>query len=78
MSAEKIAAAHRAMQILASMDTDHARELNGYGFNKADCFIGHSLANRGSLSPKQAVLAAKLANKYRRQLPAEIVETIKA
>lgn len=78
MSPAKVAAAHGALRMLAAMDTDHARDENGMGFNKADTMIGHSLAQRGSLTPKQAVLAAKLANKYRRQLPAELLETLTA
>lgn len=78
MSAEKVAAAHRALQMLAAMDMDHARFENGVGFNKADSIIGHSLASRAILSQKQAVLAAKLANKYRRQLPSELLATLTA
>jgi hypothetical protein len=53
------------------MDWDHAQEVNGIGFSKIDVGIGHDLAGRDALSPKQAALGAKLTNKYRRQLPEE-------
>lgn len=70
-------AALRGLQILASMDGDRAREINGVGFSQADVYIGHSLSQRISLTPKQAVLAIKLVNKYRRQLPEELVAAAK-
>ena len=38
-----------------------------------DVQIGHSLAERLLLTPKQAVLGAQLVRKYRKQLPDEIV-----
>jgi SWI/SNF-related matrix-associated actin-dependent regulator 1 of chromatin subfamily A len=63
-----VALALRAMQILAGMDQDKAQELNGMGFSKIDCAIGHSFAERSFLSPKQAVIACRLAVKYKRQL----------
>jgi SWI/SNF-related matrix-associated actin-dependent regulator 1 of chromatin subfamily A len=56
------------LQRIAGMDEDFARERNDVGFNKIDGIIGHSLANQRSLSNKQAVIARKLCNKYRRQL----------
>lgn len=68
---------HRGLGILAGLDGDHAREQNGIGFSKMDVEIGHSLARQGMLSKRQAVLAARLCNKYRRQLPEEIVAMAK-
>jgi hypothetical protein len=59
---------------LAGLDIDGARELNNVGFNKIDSGIGRTLAERSSLSPKQAALGAKLVKKYHRQLPAEVIE----
>jgi hypothetical protein len=56
------------LQIIAGMDEDYASERNDVGFNKIDGKIGHSLANQEKLSNKQAVIARKLCNKYRRQL----------
>lgn len=53
---------------LAGMDEDFASERNDMGFNKIDGRIGHSLARMQTLSNKQAVIARKLCNKYRRQL----------
>lgn len=74
---KQIEAALKCLQILTAMDGDKARDLNGMGFSKADCYIGHELAKRWMLSPKQAVIAIKLANKYRRQLPDELVAAAK-
>jgi hypothetical protein len=36
------------------------------------------LAESGSLSPRQGAIAAKLCNKYRRQLPENIADAAKA
>jgi SNF2 family DNA or RNA helicase len=75
-TAERIEAVHRGLQMLAGM-CDGARSLDGAGFNKMDTFIGRSLAEAWVLSPKQAALGAKLVNKYRRQLPEQIVTLAK-
>jgi SWI/SNF-related matrix-associated actin-dependent regulator 1 of chromatin subfamily A len=56
------------LKVLASFDSDMARDSNMIGFNKMDTLIGHSLASQGNLSDKQALLARKLVQKYRRQL----------
>lgn len=74
MTPERIELIHAGLKLLAGMDTDHAREINGMGFSKFDGGIGHSLARAIMLSPKQAVLGAKLVTKYRRQLSEDIVE----
>ena len=63
-----------AVQMLAGM-CDGAWQLDDVGFNKIDTQIGHAFAARASLSPRQAVFAAKLARKYRRQLP-ETINTV--
>jgi SWI/SNF-related matrix-associated actin-dependent regulator 1 of chromatin subfamily A len=73
---EQITTIHTGLRILAGMDYDGARELNDVGFNKLDTQIGRSLAERMSLTPKQAALGAKLLKKYHRQLPEEINETV--
>lgn len=70
-------AAVAALGLLASMDMDRAGELNGIGFNKIDTHIGHDLASKQSLSPKQTALAWKLAIKYRGQLPGDLAEQLK-
>lgn len=66
------AAAHEALRLLAATDTDRARIVNGVGFNKLDGRIGHELASRDRLTPRQAVLALRIARKYHRQLPADL------
>ena len=71
MTAEQRTTAHSAVQMIAGM-CDGARDLDDVGFNKIDAFIGHKLAHEVALSPRQAVLAATLARKYRRQLPEHI------
>lgn len=70
----QIAAIHTGLKMLAGLDGDYAREQNGIGFSRIDVAIGHSLAERYSLTPRQAALGQKLVNKYRRQLPVEVVE----
>lgn len=68
LTAAEIADIHQKLRILAGMDQDHAAQLNGVGFSRIDGQIGHSLAERMILTPKQAALGAKLAHKYRGQL----------
>ncbi len=75
---EQQAAILQALRLLAAMDTDRAREVNGVGFNKFDGTIGHDLAARASLSPKQAALGRKIARKYRRQIGDEMVAAMGA
>lgn len=64
-----------ALRLISGADPDRARELNGVGFNRYDGDLGHELAERSlaSLSPKQRALVVKLAHKYRRQLPPDLV-----
>jgi SWI/SNF-related matrix-associated actin-dependent regulator 1 of chromatin subfamily A len=75
MSKAQIEAAHHAMKVLAGV-CDGARSWDDRGFNKLDTDFGKRLANQSWLSPKQAMYAAKLANKYRRQLPEELLKVI--
>ncbi len=67
-----IALVRQGLSLLAGSDTDFARVRNDVGFSKVDAAIGHDLANRPTLSPKQAALGAKLIAKYHRQMPEEI------
>lgn len=69
---EQSAAIHQGLKILAAR-CDGAHDLDGAGFNKFDTNIGKSLAARQTLSTRQAVLGKKLVNKYRGQLPADLV-----
>jgi hypothetical protein len=48
------------------------------GFNRMDTRIGKSLAMSDQLTRKQAVLGAKIVKKYHRQLPATLMEVIRA
>jgi len=72
---EQREAAGRAMQLLAGQ-CDGAIALDGAGFSKWDADTGLNLAlvsQRGDLTDGQVWLAAKLATRYRRQLPADLL-----
>lgn len=56
------------LRIIAGYDADRAATKNDIGFNRFDGRLGHSLAEQNFLTDKQAMLARKLVNKYRRQL----------
>lgn len=70
---EQCAAVHLCLQRLAGV-CDGAAEIDGCGYNKIDARIGHSLANQGYLTKRQAALGQKLVRKYRRQLGAAALE----
>lgn len=67
LTTETIEQIHQALRLLAGM-CDGASSLDGSGFSKIDVRIGHELAGRPRLSPRQAALGWKLARKYRRQV----------
>lgn len=67
LTESEISEIHDKLRRIAGM-CDGAQSLDGYGFNKMDAGIGHSLANCERLTSRQAALGAKLARKYRRQL----------
>jgi SWI/SNF-related matrix-associated actin-dependent regulator 1 of chromatin subfamily A len=69
----QIAAVHQALRMLADFDCDHAKVLNGIGFSRIDGMIGHSLADCGRLTPKQAALGQTLVRKYRKQVPESLL-----
>ena len=73
ISAERGRAIHAALRVIAGMDGDRARELNGRGFSRIDGAFGHDLAGRDCLTERQVVAGLKLVNKYRRQIPAELL-----
>lgn len=58
---------HRALRTLAGK-CDGAQRLDGCGFNKADTYIGHQLADASFLSKRQAALGRKVIRKYHGQL----------
>lgn len=72
LTPESIAAIHQGLRMLARV-CDGAMALDGSGFNRFDSVLGKSLAQMGRLTGKQAILGKKLCNKYRRQLPAEVL-----
>jgi hypothetical protein len=59
---------HEKLKTIAAMDRDHARCVNGIGFNKIDGYMGHQLAQTMFLSKKQAVIGKRLVKKYAGQL----------
>ena len=75
LSEAQILAVHRALKTLAGM-CDGATTLDGSGFNKLDARIGHNLAETLQLTQRQAKLGLRLAKKYHRQLPPEILEAL--
>lgn len=62
-----------ALKAIAGM-CNYATTWDGAGFSKVDTIVGHSLATQMFLTPRQAALGRKLVNKYRRQLPAELLK----
>ena len=68
LTPEQIAAIHHALNMLAGR-CDGAASWDGAGFSKVDVAIGHSLAERLFITPKQAALGRRLVRKYQRQLP---------
>lgn len=65
-----------ALRVVAANDGDRASIQNGRGFGKFDGEFGHSLAAQRSLSPKQVQAGLKLALRYRRQLPDDLVQAL--
>lgn len=78
ISPELVVRIHWALKLLAAMDWDRARFENGVGFSKYDGKIGHSLAQAGELTPRQAALGALLVLRYHRQLDPQLVEDVRA
>lgn len=68
-------AAQFAMQLLAGV-CDGAQELDGAGFNRLDTTVGHKLANLDTMTDGQVFLARRLATKYKRQLPADVLVSL--
>jgi SWI/SNF-related matrix-associated actin-dependent regulator 1 of chromatin subfamily A len=77
LTPDQIKATHQCLQILSSMDDDRALAKNNAGFGRFDTMIGNALAQKESLSPKQAALGLKIVRKYHRQLPADLLATAK-
>jgi DNA repair protein RadD len=73
LSCENVVAIHHGLRILAGK-CDGAVSWDGAGFSKVDTYIGHELAERRTLSVKQAALGMGLIRKYRRQLDPGLVD----
>jgi hypothetical protein len=58
---------HAGLRMLAGCDQDHARILNGVGFNKFDGEFGHALAERTRLTDGMVWAGLKLVKRYVRQ-----------
>lgn len=78
LTPEEEALVREALQIVAGYDPDKARARNGVGFSKFDGELGHRLAKAPHYSPRQALVALRLARKYRRQLPPDLAEKVVA
>jgi len=67
-----------AAKAIVHLDDDHAREINGQGFNKLDGEFGHemaSLVRSGvDLSEKQWAVICKIARRYPRQVGRAVEE----
>jgi len=68
----------RGLRQLARLDPDHARARNNIGFSAQWSEAGHRLAQLDALTPRQAVLAARICLTHHRQLPDEVVEAARA
>lgn len=76
ITTEQKQAAHQGLKMLAGV-CDGAMSEDGRGFNKMDTHFGKSLAMKDELTDRQAVFAIRLVNKYRGQLPEELVAMAK-
>ena len=77
LTPEAIAAAHAAIRQIASY-CNGALNWDGAGFSKLDTAIGKGLAATPRLSTKQAVIAGRIAWKYRGQLQEALVDQLSA
>ena len=75
VSDEMKALAMKAMQIVVGY-CDGARRKDEVGFSACDAALGKRLAYMGEYTDRVAHLAIKLARKYRRQLPQDLVDAL--
>lgn len=61
---EQIQDVHEACRELSTLDLDMAQSINGVGWSKVDTRIGHDLASKSELTPRQAALAVIVCRKY--------------
>jgi hypothetical protein len=76
LTRDQVAAIQEALRLLAGMDSDRARVLNGAGFSKFDTDFGCKLAMLDRLTPRQAEAAKKMVIRYRRQYSEELLARI--
>ena len=76
LTAGQIEAIHIGLRSIAGV-CDGADARDDQGFNKFDTRLGKELASRPELSPRQALFGQRLCVTYQRQLPADLVATIK-
>jgi hypothetical protein len=76
LTPDQVQAVHAVLRILAGLDTDRASARNDIGFNRLDTKFGNELAERSSLSPRQAAAAMKMVRKYKRQYPVDLFARI--
>jgi SWI/SNF-related matrix-associated actin-dependent regulator 1 of chromatin subfamily A len=76
LAPEVVEAVHAGLKVIAGL-CDGAQALDDHGFNKLDSTFGKSLAAAPFLSPRQADHGRRLCIKYGRQLPADLLATIK-
>lgn len=68
LSGDDVKFIHSVLKLLAGLDGDFARIKNDIGFNRMDAEIGHDLAGKPMLTPRQASLGLRIARKYVRQM----------
>jgi hypothetical protein len=76
LTTAQVVAIYECLERLAMRDSDGATILNDVGFNKADSYCGRALACKQGLTKREAALGAAIIRKYKRQLPADLYETI--
>lgn len=76
-SDEVLQRAHEAVRYIAAFDLDRAHEANNAGFSKSDTKLGNCLAKWPTEIVVRhwafALIAVRLARKYRRQLPPRLL-----
>lgn len=72
---EHKSAAHQAMKFLAAR-CNGAQSFDGAGFSKIDTTIGKSFAGQTYLSAKQAVIALRIARKYKGQMGEQLAMSL--
>jgi len=75
-TADQVEAIKAALQVLRRCDQDRASLRNKIGFNVADSYHGHHLADLAQLSETAAIVARDLVRKYRGQIHPHLLTVI--